>query len=87
MILTTAFGFYLFYKIRQDTKHDSDQLDVALLIICLVGPLVYGMFSMFAISWNDVEKRKIPGAFSFAVSLLDIIQCLSQVGYATFNET
>ena len=78
MILITAFGFYLFYKIRQEIKHGAEKLDVVILIICLVGPLVYGMFSMFGIALSISEAKDNSRALSFVVSLLDIIQCISQ---------
>ena len=86
MIFSTGLGFYLFHRIHQDVKKHSEHLDVVLLIICLVGPLVYGMFSMFGIALNNLEAHDSVWVLSFVLPFLDILQCLSQVCNITLSE-
>ena len=78
MILSTMLGFYQYVNIDYEFKKDAEHLDAILLIICLVGPLVYEMFSLFGISLIDEEPNSA-WSLSLTLPLIDIFQCVSQV--------
>ena len=88
MISSSVFGFYLFKKINQKQKEEAEHMDDVLLIVCLVGPLIYGMFSMFGIALSNLEARDSLWALSFVLPLFDMLQCIIQVTFfAMYNCT
>uniref|UniRef100_H2XW37 Uncharacterized protein n=1 Tax=Ciona intestinalis TaxID=7719 RepID=H2XW37_CIOIN len=84
MTLACVCGFYLFWKTSHEQKQEGEDLDAALLLICLVGPILVETFSVLAIIVGD--DNKIYGwIMSLGYPISDSIQCVGQVIFILYG--
>uniref|UniRef100_H2ZD42 Uncharacterized protein n=1 Tax=Ciona savignyi TaxID=51511 RepID=H2ZD42_CIOSA len=84
MLIACVWGFLLFRKTSHQQKEEGEDLDAALLLVCLGGPILFGTFSLLAIIAG--EDNKIQGwllALGYPIS--DSLQCVGQVIFVLYG--
>jgi len=79
MIVGCCFGFYLFMKIPTE-REPPLMLDIVLLVLCVIGPVLLDLFTLFAVI-NGNEDKVIDKGVTVMAPLWDIIQCILQLAF------
>ena len=80
MALACVLGFYLFRLMPRPSEHSGHTLllDIALLVICMIGVVAFDIISLVAVI--DGDDNKIDGwGITLFLPLLDVFQCAVQV--------
>ncbi|CAK8683687.1 unnamed protein product [Clavelina lepadiformis] len=84
MTIVCGLGLYLFRKISHKISKAESGLDAILLLVCVIGPITTGFFSILAVIAGD--DNKISGwLLTFGAPLSVMLQCVCQIIFILYG--